>query len=121
MLALRSVLAVLRFVLELVLVTVYASFGFRLGQSLALGLDWVLGILFPASLVLIWGTFVAPRAPRHLSDPNRLMLELALFFVGMVMLVFRTQAAWGVALFAAFVLDRILLDRLGKPAWAQPR
>jgi len=118
--ALQSFLAVLRFVLELILVGLYASFGFRLGQKLVSGLDWTLGMLFPALLIVTWGTFVSPRAPRRLRDPNLLLLELALFFIGTLMLVLRTQAAWGVALFVVFVLDRILLGRLGKPAWAEP-
>ena len=82
--AAQSFLAVLRFVLELILIAVYASFGFRLDQSPLMGLDWILG-------------------------------------VGMVMLVLRTQAVWGVALFVIFAFDRVLLDRLGKPAWAEPR
>ena len=119
--AVQSFLAVLRFVLELILVAVYASFGFRLGQKLVAGLDWVLGVGAPLFLIAVWGLFVAPRAPRRLGDPTRLILELALFLVGAVMLVLRTQAAWGIALVVAFVLDRILLDRLGKPAWAEPR
>jgi hypothetical protein len=119
--ALRSFLAVLRFVLELILIAVYASFGFRLGQSLATGLDWILGLGAAAFVIVAWGLFVAPRAQRRLTDPALLVLELALFFVGMLMLVLRTQAVWGVALLVVFALDRILLDRLGKPAWAEPR
>jgi len=31
------------------------------------------------------------------------------------------QWQWGVALFAVFVIDRLILDRWGKPAWAEPR
>jgi hypothetical protein len=42
--AAQSFLAVLRFVLELILIAVYASFGFRLGQSPLMGLDWILGV-----------------------------------------------------------------------------
>ena len=119
-LAFQSFLAVLRFALELILVALYATFGFRLGQKLVSGLDWTFGILFPAFLIVMWGTFVSPRAPRRLTDPMLLMLELALFLVGIVLLALRSQAVWGVALFVAFALDRILLDRLGKPAWAEP-
>jgi hypothetical protein len=119
--ATRSLLAVLRFVLELILVAVYGSFGFAFGGAFAAPLGWVLGLGLPALVIVIWGTFVAPRASRRSSDPTRFALELALFFSGMAMLVAMSLWVWGVVLFVVFVIDRVLLDRLGTPAWAAPR
>lgn len=120
MILLQSYLAVMRFALELALVALYGWFGFRLGSRLVPGLDWFLGIGLPLALVATWGAFVAPRASRRLPDPARLLLELVLFTIGAAMLFLTNRAIWGALLFVAFALDRLLLDRLGKPAWAEP-
>ena len=110
----------MRFVLELALVGLYAWFGFRLGGRIAPFADWLFGLGLPLVLVITWATYVAPRASDRLRDPTRLVLELVLFGVGAAMLVATGRAVWGVALFAGFVSDRVLLDRLGTPAWAEP-
>ena len=115
--ALRSFAAVLRFVLEVLLLVAVGYFGFTF-PGLA---GWVLGLGLPAALLAIWAAFVAPRAARQLADPARLILELVLFALGMGALAAVGQWPWGVALFAAFVIDRAVLTAYGKPDWAEPR
>ena len=88
MLALRSVLALLAFVLELCLVAAYGYFGLTFPGAAG----WILGLGLPAVLIVVWGALAA---------------------VGFW--------SWGVALFIVFILDRVLLERLGKPDWATPR
>jgi hypothetical protein len=112
-----SLAAVLRFVLELVLLTVFGAFGFTFPSPWS----WILGLGIPALTLLVWARFVAPRAPQHLDDPARLVVELVLFALGMGALAAIGQWQWGVALFAVFLIDRLVLDRWGKPAWAEPR
>jgi Protein of unknown function (DUF2568) len=41
---------------------------------------WVVaGILIGGAVILFWGFFVAPKAPRRLRDPLRLVSELVIF------------------------------------------
>ena len=115
--AVTSIAAVLRFALEVALLAVFAAFGFTFPSPWS----WILGLGIPALVVLIWSLFIAPRAPRHLDDPARLGAELFLFADGMGALAAIGQWQWGVALFVVFVIDRLVLDRWGKPAWAEPR
>lgn len=117
MVALQSVAAVLRFVLELLLLAAVGYFGFTFG-GLA---GWILGLGLPAVIVAIWGAFVAPRAARPLADPARLVVELVLFALGMGALAAVGMWPWGLALFVAFVIDRAILTMYGKPDWATPR
>jgi len=42
------------------------------------GWPW-LGIVLGAIVILFWGTFVGPKAPRRLRDPLRFVCELAIF------------------------------------------
>ena len=116
MLALQSVLAVLRFVLELCLIAAYGYFGFTFSGAAG----WILGIGLPAALIALWGTFVAPRAPRRLEGGARFALETVLFLLGTGALAAVGLWPWGVALFVVFILDLVLLERSGKPAWAAP-
>ena len=116
MVLIRSAAAVLRFALELALLAVFAYFGFTFPSPWS----WLLGIGVPILVIVVWGLFVAPRAPRRLDDPARFIAELFLFADGMGALAAVGQWQWGVGLFAVFVVDRVALDRLGKPAWAEP-
>ena len=117
LIALLSIAAVLRFVLELSLLASVGYFGFTFSGASG----WLLGLGLPLVVVVIWGMFVAPRAPRLIDDPGRLVIELVLFALGMGALAAVGQWPWGVALFAAFVVDRALLTVYGKPDWAEPR
>ena len=117
MVVVTSVAAALRFVLELVLLAVFGAFGFTFPSPWS----WILGLGIPALTLLVWSGFVAPRAPRRLEDPPRFVVELVLFALGMGALAAIGQWPWGVALFVVFLIDRLVLDRWGKPAWAEPR
>jgi hypothetical protein len=39
----------------------------------------VLGVLAGAVVIALWGTWVAPKSKRRLSDPARIVLELVIF------------------------------------------
>ena len=115
--AITSVAAMLRFVLELCLLAAVGYFGFTFKGAAGT----LLGLGLPVVFIAIWGVFVAPRAPRLLHDPARLVVELVLFALGMGALAATGQWPWGVALFVVFVSDRLVLDALGTPGWAEPR
>ncbi len=116
MAVIQSLLAVLRFLLELCLVAAYWSFGFTFPGIAGV----ILGIGLPAMLIAMWALFVAPMAPRRLLGNTRLLLESALFLLGTGALAAIGLWPWGVLLFVIFVLDRVLLEWFGKPAWATP-
>jgi hypothetical protein len=112
----RSALAVLRFVLEVCLVAAYAYFGFTFPGAAGV----ILGIGLPAILIVVWGLFVAPKATRRLQGLARFIVETTLFLLGAGALAAVGRWEWGIVLFIVFALDWVLLEWLGKPAWATP-
>jgi hypothetical protein len=88
----------LRFLLELALLGALAAWGFRAAEGTVASL--ALGLGAPLAAAVLWGAFVAPKAPRRLDDPWRLVLEVALFGTGVAALA----AAGAPPLGAAFGL-----------------
>jgi len=72
-----AALLTLRFVAELGMLACLAWGGWQRGDGLAPSLALAVGL--PVSAALIWGRWVAPRAPRRLDDPLRLGVEVVLF------------------------------------------
>jgi Protein of unknown function (DUF2568) len=77
--AARAVNDVLRFCLELAALAGLAVWGWRTGPT---GVNVLLAIAVPAAAAALWGALVAPKAPRHPSDPWRLLLEMVVFGAG---------------------------------------
>jgi uncharacterized protein DUF2568 len=77
--AARAANDVLRFLLELLALAGLALWGWRTGPT---GVNVVLAIAAPLAAAVLWGAFVAPRAPRHPGDPWRLLLEVVVFGAG---------------------------------------
>jgi hypothetical protein len=69
--------------------------GFTVGDGAE---AWVLGIGAPAFVAVIWGTFIAPKAPRPLSIPFRVSIEIDLFVLTAVALWFADAPAAAIAL-----------------------
>lgn len=74
----------LRFGLEVIVLLVLAVWGLNASDQLLVAL--LLGVGAPGAVVAVWGTFVAPRAPRRLPDPARLLVEAATFALGVLAL-----------------------------------
>ena len=68
----------LRFILEMATLGALAYFGFVTFIPL--------GVILPMVGILVWGTFVAPRAKKRLDDPARLAVEVVFFATGVVAL-----------------------------------
>jgi hypothetical protein len=68
-----------RFLLELCALAALAYWGWQTGPT---GVSIVLAIAAPVAAAIVWGAFVAPKAPRHPRDPWRLVLELLVFGSG---------------------------------------
>jgi hypothetical protein len=77
--AARAANALLGFVLELAALAGLAVWGWNTGPT---GVNVLLAVAAPTAAAVLWGAFVAPRAPRHPADPWRLLLEVAVFGAG---------------------------------------
>lgn len=85
----------LRFFLEMATLAALAFWGFTLDADIAIRI--AAGFIAPALAVLVWGTFIAPRARMRLEDPARLIVELLYFASGVVALALAGLAAIAVA------------------------
>lgn len=74
--SIRGVTLAVRFVCELAMLAAFVVWGFETGNGAA---GWVLGIGAPFLAIMVWGTFVAPKARRPVPPPTRLVIELVLF------------------------------------------
>jgi hypothetical protein len=92
------VLAV-RFLSELALLAGLAVAGARLGGGVVLSI--VFAVLLPVVAALVWGRFIAPRAPARLAEPARFVAEAVLFAAAGVVLVLTDWLVAGVVLAVA--------------------
>ena len=113
----RAANLALRFLLELCLLAALAVWGGQAGGSLAA--DVALAILAPLAAAAVWGTVVAPRAPRRAPDPARLGIELLLFGLGAAALIAAGHSGLGLALGIVGALNAVLV-RTGPLAEDRP-
>jgi hypothetical protein len=64
----KNIAYALRFLCEIAAVVAFVWHGW-----------FLLGAAIGAAVILFWGFFVAPKAPRRLRDPLRLVSELVIF------------------------------------------
>lgn len=75
------------FLLELAMLAIYGYFGYRLLPMETPAVFKIgLAVLFPATMALIWGFLLAPRAVRRLHMPWLLIAKVIIFGAGAVML-----------------------------------
>jgi hypothetical protein len=101
-----------RFLAELASLAALVAWGVH-GVGGALG--WVLGIAAALLFAAVWGALLAPRAPRRLHVPARLVAEVVLFGLAAIALVAADLPARGV-LYAVVALLGIGLVRFGPGA-----
>lgn len=81
--------------------------GAHAGATLPLKL--VLGLGAPLLLVLLWGTFAAPRATVTLPAPAPFLLGLALLMLAGGALALSGRVSWGTAYAALAVVNAALM------------
>jgi hypothetical protein len=98
----------LKFALELAAVAAFAYWGTTLHGTAVSALA---AVVAPLAMVVLWGTFAAPRAQRRLSTAIRVPFELAVFALaaGALLAVGAPVPAAGLATLA--VLNSVLLTR----------
>lgn len=88
-----------RFLTELALLAGLAVAGARLGAGIVLRI--VDAVLLPVVAAALWGLFIAPRAPRRLSEPTRFVVEFVLFAAAGVALALSGWLVVGVVIAVA--------------------
>mgnify|MGYP001820076184 CR=1 FL=1 len=83
-----------RFVLEMLVLVALFLFGLGLSDEPLIAVP--LALMLPALVMIVWGLFVAPKASRRLEDPVRLVVELLIWFVGV--LAFGFAVGWILAI-----------------------
>jgi hypothetical protein len=108
----RVVALGLRFVLELCAVASVAAWGWHLADVVALQL--LLSVVAAAVVVVVWGTFVSPRARYPVPDPAWLVIEVLVFLAAAVALLAIDDPIGGVVLLVVYGLDLATLKALGE-------
>ena len=109
--ALRWSVATLVFVTELA-----AYVGLALGGWSFTGPVWVrvlAAVLLPVVAALVWGTFLAPRAPRPPAEPLRIACRAAVLAAGAAGFAASGRPGLAWAVLAGTVLATIAEPRLG--------
>lgn len=86
----------LSFVCELAMLAALAVGGWHLGGSTPSSAAAAVGL--PAAAVLVWGLWLAPRAPRRLRGLPLLLAKGAVFVAAGVVLAAAGHPAWAAAL-----------------------
>jgi hypothetical protein len=76
---------------------------------------WLLGIVLPLAVAVVWGAWIAPRARRRLRDPGRLAVEAVIFAAATASFVGVGQPV-AAAVFAVAAAGTALLVR----SWPEP-
>jgi hypothetical protein len=109
-----AVLAV-RFLLELGALAAVAYWGVATGGGGLAGV--ALGLGLALLVALVWGVFVAPKAPRRLDGTPRLAVETAVFGGAAVCLFATGLVALAASFAVVAVVDRALVARLSLEAY----
>jgi hypothetical protein len=97
----------LRFFLELAVIGAAGYWGFTLRAA-----AWVrvlAGLGAPAALIVVWALFGAPRAPMKLTGAAHLVLDVAWFGSGVVLLLAAGRARWAFVLAVVYLVNLALL------------
>lgn len=97
--------AAIRFVLEL------AAVGAVIVAGAAV--SWIVAVVAPMLLIVVWGGLIAPKAKHRLSDPLRLGVEICLFLVVGCALGLAGHVLAGVALAAVSVVVALIVRTTG--------
>jgi hypothetical protein len=105
--SMRNLNLAFRFILEMLVLLALALWGFGVSDQLLL--QFLLGLGAPTLAAAVWGTFVAPKAPRRLDDPTRLALEIVVFGAGTLAFIASGRLLIGVLLAVAAAISLMLM------------
>jgi hypothetical protein len=102
----------LRFLLELAGLAALGYWGFATHRGPFVRLVFTIGA--PLLMAVVWGAFIAPRAPAAVRRPVRAVMELAIFGLAAAGLGAAGKVALAWAFGAAVVLSEVLLYAVGE-------
>ncbi|MCJ8010824.1 YrdB family protein [Paenibacillus sp. KQZ6P-2] len=97
----------LRFILELVLLSSLCYFGFHVQTGLLM--QFVLGLGLPVLAAFVWGLFVSPKASIKVPLPVVLFIEAVLFAAAVVCLISSGFTTFAVIFALLSVINRIVI------------
>lgn len=104
--------ATLAFLLELALLAAAVAIGLLLPAPL--GVRIAAAIVLPALVIAVWSIWVAPRAPRRLRPPSRLIVQIVLFAIAVLGLAVSGQVLWALLLAVLVAVRTGLGVRVGQ-------
>jgi hypothetical protein len=106
MAVLKSINLALAFLLELCMLAALGYWGFTLDQGLALRVGAGLGA--PLLAAVIWGVWMAPRAPNRLREPFHLVVELVMFSLAIAALAMAGRPGLALAFGLVYAINVLL-------------
>lgn len=97
----------LRFILEVCALVIFAYWGFQNTQGILM--KFVLGIVSPLFIAIIWGVFGSPGAPIPAKGFQRILLEVLIFGLAIFALFSIGKAALAIIYTITVIINRILL------------
>lgn len=104
----------LRFLLELAALAALVYWGLKTGATFLA--DVLLAVAAPLAFATLWGLFAAPKAPRRLRDPWRMLFEAIVFALTAGALVDADQARLGGIFLVLALANALAVRALGEPA-----
>jgi hypothetical protein len=101
----------LKFLLELAAIAAFAYWGASHSPVI---LAVILAIAIPAAFVAAWGIWAAPRSPRRLRRPARVVFELGCFALAAAALIAAGATVAGVAYAVVAAVNAVLLAAFGQ-------
>lgn len=108
----KSVNLAVRFLIELGALAGFAYWGWQTGTSVAIQI--LLAVVTPLLAALIWGRFIAPKAPHRLEDPLRVGIEIVFFGAATAALVSAGVPTSGAIFGIAAAVSLILMFVFGQ-------
>lgn len=97
----------LRFILEVCALVFLAYWGFQSSQDLLIKL--IFGIGLPLFIAILWGVFGSPAAPKPFKGFHRLLLELLIFGLATLALVFLGKPSLAIIFALIVIVNRFLI------------
>ena len=102
----------LRFILELSALVSLGYWGFKVGNGWLIKV--LLGLGVPLVAALVWGAFIAPKAPYPPARSIRLVLEFLVFGSAALALVLADHKPLGLFFAAVVLMNELLLFLWGQ-------